>query len=315
MTPVRLSRFSHLAFAVVDTPTTAPAQVVRDALVVQGGNPHVTLAPSTFGAMMVMFQSNNARENAVERQPFLGREHTVTLVRHGDDTPNHHCFENKAFVTVAIKDYPLEHWNRERIIFSAGPYAKPHFADPVCVQAIDFSVVILPVKAEGVTDIPFEEYFKNHCGVGALAHLEIIDVELLGDTGSDSDSSSPPSLGPPIPNSVGDGAGLSTRRSRAALSLVLGWARPTRILAPGWGRSANGPAPAHVFLEGPAAPHRGVGPMSLDDILPAPFGRHKGERIIPEGSEKQVKRVDVSACASQYLKDMKNELSPFNKEP
>ncbi|RLM50090.1 hypothetical protein C2845_PMPSC055635 [Panicum miliaceum] len=138
MPPVRLSRFSHLAFAVVDTPTTAPAQVVRDALVGQGGNPCVTLAPSTFGAMLVMFQINNARENAVERQPFLGREHTVILVRHDDNTPNSHYIEHKAFITVAIKDYPLEHWNREHIT-SSGPYANPHFADPVCIQGIDFS--------------------------------------------------------------------------------------------------------------------------------------------------------------------------------
>ncbi|RLN28289.1 hypothetical protein C2845_PM05G18680 [Panicum miliaceum] len=183
MSPVRLSRFSHLAFAVVDTPTTAPAQVVRDALVGQEGKPYVTLAPCTFGAMLVMFQSNNGCESAVERQPFLGREHIVTLVHHDDDTVNRHYFEHKAFITVALKDYPLEHWNRERIIFSADPYANRHFTDPVCIQGVDVSAVILTVKAEGVTDIPFEEYFKNHCGVGALARLEIVNVELLGDSG------------------------------------------------------------------------------------------------------------------------------------
>ncbi|RLN28565.1 hypothetical protein C2845_PM05G21930 [Panicum miliaceum] len=168
MPPVRLSRFSHLAFAMVDPPTTAPTHVVRDALVSEGGNPCVTLALSTIGAMLVWFKSNNVRENAVERKPFLGREHTVTLVRH-DDTPNSHYFEHEAFVTVAIKDYQREHWSRERIIFSAGPYANPYFADPVCVQGVNFSAVILTVKAEGVTNIPFQAYFKNHCGVGALA--------------------------------------------------------------------------------------------------------------------------------------------------
>ncbi|RLM73645.1 hypothetical protein C2845_PM15G04560 [Panicum miliaceum] len=72
MPPVRLSRFYHLAFVVVDQPTTAPTQVVQDALVGEGGNHHVTLAPYTIGAMLDMFQSNNAHENVVERQPFLG---------------------------------------------------------------------------------------------------------------------------------------------------------------------------------------------------------------------------------------------------
>ncbi|RLN12107.1 hypothetical protein C2845_PM09G12420 [Panicum miliaceum] len=161
MPPVRLSRFSHLAFAVVDPPTTALTQVVSDALVGEGGYTCVTLAPTTIGAMLVMFRSNNARENAIECQPFLGWEHTVTLVRH-DDTPNSHYFKHEAFIMVAIKDYPLEHWNRERIDFSVGPYANPHFTNPVCIQGVDFSVVILTVKAKGVADIPFQEYFKNH---------------------------------------------------------------------------------------------------------------------------------------------------------
>ncbi|RLN28799.1 hypothetical protein C2845_PM05G04640 [Panicum miliaceum] len=55
----------------------------------------------------------------------------------------------------------------------------------MCIQGVDFSAVILTVKAEGVANIPFEEYFMNHCGVGALVRLEIVDVELLGDSGSD----------------------------------------------------------------------------------------------------------------------------------
>ncbi|RLM74602.1 hypothetical protein C2845_PM15G04550 [Panicum miliaceum] len=178
----------------------------------------------------------------------------MTLVRH-DDTPNSHYFEQEAFITVAIKDYLLEHWNSERIIFSADPYANPHFADPVCVQGVDFSAIILTIKAEGITDIPFQEYFKNHYGVGALARLEIVDVELLGDSDYGSDSSGPPSPGPPIPNDARDGVGLSTpaQSSGSILGARLGVpdANPSPEVG---GRSAKGPAPAHAFLEGLAAP-------------------------------------------------------------
>ncbi|RLN39579.1 hypothetical protein C2845_PM01G32140 [Panicum miliaceum] len=238
MPPIRLSLFSQLAFAVVDTPTTAPAQVVRDVMVGQGGNPRVTLASSTFGAML----SNNAHENTVERQPFLGREHTVTLVRHDDNTPNRHYFEHKAFVTVAIKDYPLEHRNRERIIFSVSPYANPNFADP----GVDFSAIILTINTEGVADIPFEEYFKNHCGVGALACLEIVNVELLGDSGSDSDSSGPPSPGPWIPSGAGDGAGLSTPAQSSGSVLGARLGAPDANPGPGVGGARRMAPPLHM---------------------------------------------------------------------
>jgi hypothetical protein len=54
----------------------------------------------------------------------------------------------------------------------------------------------MQVKAEDATDIPLEEYFKNHSGLGAYARVSIMDIGVL-DEDPDSDDSEPcsPDLG------------------------------------------------------------------------------------------------------------------------
>jgi hypothetical protein len=51
------------------------------------------------------------------------------------------------------------------------------------------------MKAEDATDIPREEYFKNHSGLGAYARISIMDIEALEED-SDSGDSGPWSPGP-----------------------------------------------------------------------------------------------------------------------
>lgn len=129
--------------------------------------------------------------------PFLGREHVVCLERH-DETPHRFFFDHEAFVAISIKNFPLEQWNRERIFFAAGPYANPHGVDPICLVGNDFSVVLMTVKAEGVIDIPLEEYIKNHSGLGICVQIDVVDVINFedSDSGSDSDGDRWASLSP-----------------------------------------------------------------------------------------------------------------------
>ena len=102
---------------------------------------------------------------------------------------------------LAIRNFSMEHWNRERIVYSTGPYANPHLVDPVCIQGTDFSAVLLTVKVEGTADNPFEEYVKNHAGLGAVAQIEILHVEHLEDSDSDDDGLPPGPAAPPHPPS------------------------------------------------------------------------------------------------------------------
>jgi hypothetical protein len=81
------------------------------------------------------------------------------------------------------------------MVYAVGPFTNTHSVDPVCLQGVDFSAILMQMKAEDATDIPREEYFKNHSGLGAYARISIMDIEALEED-SDSGDSGPWSPGP-----------------------------------------------------------------------------------------------------------------------
>ncbi|CAN6185529.1 unnamed protein product [Urochloa humidicola] len=203
MPPVNMAHLTRLAYAIIDPPQPSPGWAIRDALVTVGEDPRIRMVPSSYDAMLLVFGSTVAREAAIDAAPFLLREYSIELEHH-DETANRFHFDHQALVSVAIKDFPMEHWNRERIIFTAGPYANPHRVDPLCVTGVDFFAVLMQVKAEGAHDIPLEEFIKNHSGLGTFQRIDIINIDDLEESDSDSDGggSGPPSPGPDNPNLV-----------------------------------------------------------------------------------------------------------------
>jgi hypothetical protein len=175
---VNVSHFNHLAYATITHQHNAPSHNICDALIAQGGNAHVTLAPSSYGAMLLMFDVDALCEGAINAPPFVGQHHTIILERQ-EDTPNRFHFEHEAIISIAISNCPLEHWNRERMFYTVGPFANPHSVNPVCLQGVDFSAVLMQVKAKDATNIPLEEYFKNNSGLGAYARISITDIGAL----------------------------------------------------------------------------------------------------------------------------------------
>jgi hypothetical protein len=103
---VNVSHFNHLAYATITQQHYAPADNIRDALVAQGVNAHVTLAPSSYGAMLRIFDANALHEGTINAPPFVGQHQTIVLERQ-EDTPNWFHFEYEAIVSIAIRNYPL----------------------------------------------------------------------------------------------------------------------------------------------------------------------------------------------------------------
>ncbi|KAK1631775.1 hypothetical protein QYE76_006090 [Lolium multiflorum] len=73
--------------------------------------------------------------------------------------------------------------------------------DPVCLAGVDYEAVLVTVKAETITDIPFSLAIKNHCSSGSFADITIVDFE---DLAPGSGSSSGLDLGP-IPEAYSSG--------------------------------------------------------------------------------------------------------------
>jgi hypothetical protein len=136
------------------------------------------LFPSSHGTRLAVFSTPFDRENAIANGPYVGREASVFFRRH-DETDNRFVFEHDAMAALAIRKYPMEHWQRFHITHSSGPYANPHTIDPICLTGVDYHAVLVTVKAESITDIPINITIKNHCGNGSIGDITIIDFEDL----------------------------------------------------------------------------------------------------------------------------------------
>jgi hypothetical protein len=150
---VNLRHFDDLSFAFINPPTPQPYNLILQAADLGCGPDRVDLFPSSRGARLAVFSTPQDRENAMNNGPYFGREVSVFFERH-DESDNRFLFEHESMAALSIEDYPMEHWQRHHIIHSSRPYANPHSIDPICLTGVDFSAVLITVKAESITDVP-----------------------------------------------------------------------------------------------------------------------------------------------------------------
>ena len=72
----------RLAYAFIEPERADPGLYIRTALEQRGGDPPVRLAPSSHGAMMVVFRHPFFREETLRRGPICFAGHILRLVRH-----------------------------------------------------------------------------------------------------------------------------------------------------------------------------------------------------------------------------------------
>jgi hypothetical protein len=186
---INMRHFDNLAYAFVNPPVQQPDGLILEAADLGCGPDRVALYPSSCGARVAVFSQPIDRENAVANGPFLGRDVSVFFERH-DEADNRFLFEHEAMAALSLRDFPLEHWQRELIIHSSAPYANPHSIDPICLLGTDFTEVLITVKADSISSIPSNLTVKNYDSTGAISNISIIAFEDLT-PGSDSSSDGP----------------------------------------------------------------------------------------------------------------------------
>jgi hypothetical protein len=73
-----VSRSCRFAYAVFEPVSDSPGFLLRRALEEVGGNPYVGLAASDYGALLVLFASPEAREEAMQRFPLDFSSHLIS---------------------------------------------------------------------------------------------------------------------------------------------------------------------------------------------------------------------------------------------
>jgi hypothetical protein len=73
----------------------------------------------------------------------------------------------------------MEHWTPPHIVHSTGPFANPYHIDPICLSGMDYSAVLVMVKAWSLSDIPHALAMYGFDGLGTIADISIIRSEPL----------------------------------------------------------------------------------------------------------------------------------------
>jgi hypothetical protein len=104
----------RFAFVLISSPAASPGFVLRRALEEVGGNPHFGLAASHYGAMMILFPSQEVRETTMALFPvsFLG--HTISLER-PEFAENRFGWRYAGYAQISASGFPLEYWTEGRI--------------------------------------------------------------------------------------------------------------------------------------------------------------------------------------------------------
>ncbi|CAL4919663.1 unnamed protein product [Urochloa decumbens] len=188
--PVTLEPSRRYAYAFIDPPCADPALFIRRALERCGGDPAFRLAPSSHGAMMVVFLHPFLREKTIRRGTITYPpgapapiQHTLHLVRHEEADFRFVCYYKRQ-VEVSATNWPPEHWNAPTIRAIFEKIGHVCCIDPTCLlladdrypdDIADFSAVRVLLLMDDERRVPPELVIRNEeYGLGGIAKLRVV---------------------------------------------------------------------------------------------------------------------------------------------
>jgi hypothetical protein len=162
------------AFALISPPSASPGYTIRRALEVEGGNPSFGLAVSHYGAMMVIFPSQEVREATINRGPLSFDGFTISLER-PEAAGNRVSWGFASFAQVSAYGFPLEHWSEGGIRTAFRPIGSICCIDPLCLNELDYSAVRLIIHLANGDAVPQTLLLRDFEGeTSTLVRLEVI---------------------------------------------------------------------------------------------------------------------------------------------
>ncbi|XBI40875.1 hypothetical protein VPH35_125413 [Triticum aestivum] len=152
----------RFAYALVVPASSSPGDLLRRAFEQHADFPSVALAASHYGAMMVVFDSEGAREHAMRHFPMTFDGHDLTLER-PENGENRFGWEYTCFAQLSAIGFPLEHWHEGGIRNAFRSVGDVCCIDPLCLSELDFSVRLV-IRLEHEDDVPHALLIRNFDG-------------------------------------------------------------------------------------------------------------------------------------------------------
>jgi hypothetical protein len=177
MPPVHnVSGARRFAYAVIKPASGSPGFLLRRAFEERGGNPFVGLAASDYGALMVLFPSPAAREEAMLLFPLNFEGHLIRLER-PEDGHNRFSWRSSSFAQLSATRFPIEHWDEGGIRTAFRSIGTVCCINPLCLNELDYSVVRLVIRLEHARDVPHVLMVRDYDGsTGTEVRIRVVRV-------------------------------------------------------------------------------------------------------------------------------------------
>jgi hypothetical protein len=160
--------FIYLEHAVPD-----PLAFVRRAMEAVVGAPAIRLAASGRGVGVMIFHTKEAPDQAVTASP-IGYEHNSISIEPHEEADNRFYAFYSLYAEVAIEDFPLEHWEEERIRMAYAVIGNLCCIDPDCLDGEDFTSVRAVLRLDHLNDVPKKLLIRNHSGPPCICNVRIL---------------------------------------------------------------------------------------------------------------------------------------------
>jgi hypothetical protein len=172
----------RFAYAVIEPASGSPGFLLRRAFEERGGNPFVGLATSDYGALMVLFPSHAAREEAMLLFPLNFEGHLIRLER-PEDGHNRFSWCSSSFAQLSATGFPIEHWDEGGIRTAFRSIGTVCCIDPLCLNELDYSAVRLVIWLEHARDVPHVLMVRDYDGsTGTEVRIRVVRVWPCGDS-------------------------------------------------------------------------------------------------------------------------------------
>jgi hypothetical protein len=188
----------HFAYAVIASPVMCPFDHIRSALELVDGVPPFTFAATSSATALLVFNSADARDQAMTFSPFSGGGVPITLLRPEDS-------ENRAFtsydilVELRVRCFPLELWHGPGANFFFGHLGKLCCVDQCCFDNADYTVVRAFVMIEATARIPPEVVIRLPGDEVVVVQLRVHQAWNLNQHAREHNANGLPRGGPPPP--------------------------------------------------------------------------------------------------------------------
>ncbi|CAN6381614.1 unnamed protein product [Urochloa humidicola] len=136
MSSVDMAPSRRLAYAFIEPACADPGRFIRSALEQCAGDPPVRLAPSSHGAMMLVFGHQHFRETVIRGGPIDLDGSRLTLVRHEEADFRIVCLYTR-LVELAATNFPPEHWHEGGIREAFQVYGQVCCVAKSCLREVD----------------------------------------------------------------------------------------------------------------------------------------------------------------------------------